>query len=429
MIIGAARPTSLLVPLRNRIGMPTTAVVARYVPTLTVLLLAASAATSKSASGVSELHFHFHWPIYTSTDSLPLPLLWYILASAFATATATASSGSSNPGALSNCALACISTAAADSSCLVATNLTCVCTDANFQAMSASCLAAECQPAEVGPALALQEQECGTSAFFFLLIRYALPATPRTSLLFHPSLANADPRRLTASPTAAPTATAPFIPFSPAADISASVTGSASASASTAPTSTAPFTPSNPAEDISASVTSSDASRLDSFFLFSFFRFFVLSFVSLLSFTSSLPRFVIMSSVPRRMRVRLFRFSTGAAIASFCLLPTPFPYPASRSTVPRSHARPSILPFAPLSISSPTRSPFPLLLPSFFPFPFLFLVPSSLLSDHSPQAPPNPRTAWARVARWERASPSRAAAAPSSRRWFCGDALCKMVVL
>ncbi|KAJ7435229.1 hypothetical protein B0H11DRAFT_2257416 [Mycena galericulata] len=137
----------------------------------------------------------------------------------------TASSGSFNPGALSNCTLACISAAAADSSCLVATNLTCVCTDANFEAMSASCLELECQPADAGPALALQEQQCGTT-----------------------------------SATAAPTATAPFTPSNRAADISVSVSGSASASAS-APTVAVPSNPANPATNISASVTGSSSAK------------------------------------------------------------------------------------------------------------------------------------------------------------------------
>ncbi|KAJ7510577.1 hypothetical protein B0H11DRAFT_2269196 [Mycena galericulata] len=124
-----------------------------------------SAATRKSASGVSSAS----GPSFSVAGS----------------ALSTNTSGTPNPGGLSNCALACISAAAADS-----TNLTCVCTDANFQAKCASCLKAECQAADAGPALALQKRECGTT-----------------------------------SATAAPSATAPFTPSNPAADISASVTG------------------------------------------------------------------------------------------------------------------------------------------------------------------------------------------------------------
>ncbi|KAF7324901.1 CFEM domain-containing protein [Mycena kentingensis (nom. inval.)] len=111
-------------------------------------------------------------------------------ASGSATGSAAAPSGSADLSALTPCILGCINAAAADSPCGSFTNVSCVCTDADFQFKSGTCFQAECQASEVGPALALQSANCGTQ-----------------------------------SATAAPTASTPFLPSNSAADISA--TGSA----------------------------------------------------------------------------------------------------------------------------------------------------------------------------------------------------------
>ncbi|KAJ7085050.1 hypothetical protein C8R44DRAFT_893984 [Mycena epipterygia] len=100
---------------------------------------------------------------------------------------------------LSPCALNCITLAALGSSCLSLSNTTCICTDVNFQAMASSCLMNECQAPESGPAFALQSQECSAASL---------------------------------TSTAMPTATAPFIPPNPAADISSSAMSGASGAAS-----------------------------------------------------------------------------------------------------------------------------------------------------------------------------------------------------
>ncbi|KAF7343537.1 hypothetical protein MSAN_01974200 [Mycena sanguinolenta] len=116
-----------------------------------------------------------------------------------ASAQASAPSASASAASLSPCALACITDAAAASPCNVPTNLTCVCTDPNFRDMSNSCLTDECLPSEVGVALGLQAAECGP---------------------------------LSLSATAAPTATGPFTPANPFADISSGSSSTASGLAS-----------------------------------------------------------------------------------------------------------------------------------------------------------------------------------------------------
>ncbi|KAJ7152163.1 hypothetical protein C8R43DRAFT_1003674 [Mycena crocata] len=130
-----------------------------------------SAATSKSASAASA----------ASSGSAAV-------ASGSASGSAAGASASA-AAALSPCALSCASLAAANSTCNVATNVTCVCTNADFQFKAASCLQTECQASEMGAALGLQNSQCGAASL---------------------------------SATAAPTATAPFTPPNSAADISAS---------------------------------------------------------------------------------------------------------------------------------------------------------------------------------------------------------------
>ncbi|KAF7341404.1 CFEM domain-containing protein [Mycena venus] len=96
---------------------------------------------------------------------------------------------------LTPCALNCLAAAASASECGTPTNLTCVCTNPDFQYKAASCLKAECRPAEGAAVLDMQASQC-----------YGLSAT------------------------GAPTATAPFTPSNSAADISASVPASGSSS-------------------------------------------------------------------------------------------------------------------------------------------------------------------------------------------------------
>ncbi|KAJ7182184.1 hypothetical protein C8R43DRAFT_940330 [Mycena crocata] len=102
---------------------------------------------------------------------------------------ASAAASTTAVAALSPCALSCISLAAADTACGTPTNVTCVCTDADFQFKAGSCLSTECQPAEMGAALGLQNSQCGAASL---------------------------------SATAKPTATAPFTPSNSNSDISAS---------------------------------------------------------------------------------------------------------------------------------------------------------------------------------------------------------------
>ncbi|KAJ7176244.1 hypothetical protein C8R43DRAFT_943037 [Mycena crocata] len=75
--------------------------------------------------------------------------------------TSPASAGES----LTQCGINCINNAAAQSPCGSQGNLTCLCTDLNFQAMAASCLA-KCQPDQTDVGIALQKQKCGSLSLF-----------------------------------------------------------------------------------------------------------------------------------------------------------------------------------------------------------------------------------------------------------------------
>ncbi|KAJ7891919.1 hypothetical protein B0H14DRAFT_3126259 [Mycena olivaceomarginata] len=78
--------------------------------------------------------------------------------------------------------LGCLTAAANATECGSPANLTCACTNADFQFKSSSCLQAECLASELGAAVGLQQAQCGA---------------------------------LSLSATAAPTATAPFTPLQP----------------------------------------------------------------------------------------------------------------------------------------------------------------------------------------------------------------------
>ncbi|KAJ7342399.1 hypothetical protein DFH08DRAFT_874191 [Mycena albidolilacea] len=103
---------------------------------------------------------------------------------------------------LTPCVLGCLTAAANATECGSPANLTCACTNADFQFKSSSCLQAECLASELGAAVGLQKQQCGALAL---------------------------------SATAAPSATAPFTPSNPAADISGAPS---SAGSSNSPSST-----------------------------------------------------------------------------------------------------------------------------------------------------------------------------------------------
>ncbi|KAJ7053469.1 hypothetical protein C8F01DRAFT_1166470, partial [Mycena amicta] len=116
------------------------------------------------------------------------------------TASAPDSSASASIAALTPCVLGCLTPAAADT-CLTFTNVTCVCTNADFQQKAASCLQAECNAEEMKAALGLQKAQCGAASL---------------------------------SATSTPTATTPFLPSNSAADISASGVASGSGSGASA---------------------------------------------------------------------------------------------------------------------------------------------------------------------------------------------------
>ncbi|KAJ7806651.1 hypothetical protein B0H14DRAFT_3483933 [Mycena olivaceomarginata] len=103
---------------------------------------------------------------------------------------------------LTPCVLGCLTAAANATECGSPANLTCACTNADFQFKSSSCLQAECLASELGAAVGLQQAQCGA---------------------------------LSLSATAAPTATAPFTPSNPAADISGAPSQSGSGSPSATP--------------------------------------------------------------------------------------------------------------------------------------------------------------------------------------------------
>ncbi|KAJ7810983.1 hypothetical protein B0H14DRAFT_3480092 [Mycena olivaceomarginata] len=116
------------------------------------------------------------------------------------------------------CVLNCLAAAANATECGVPTNLTCACTNADFQFKSRSCLQAECKPEDLVAALGLQQQQCA----------------PRECRSFVVVI------RSGASPSPPPHPQAPPPPFTPSnagADISAAPTGS-SAGSSGSPSST-----------------------------------------------------------------------------------------------------------------------------------------------------------------------------------------------
>ncbi|KAF8212813.1 hypothetical protein K438DRAFT_1957410 [Mycena galopus ATCC 62051] len=113
---------------------------------------------------------------------------------------ATASVSAVDPGASADlagqppCAQTCLGAAANVTGCVSPLNITCVCTNADFQFKAESCLLLECQPIELSGAILVQYGLCGAT-----------------------------------TATVSPTATAPFTPPNPNADISSTSSVSASA--------------------------------------------------------------------------------------------------------------------------------------------------------------------------------------------------------
>ncbi|KAF7304106.1 CFEM domain-containing protein [Mycena indigotica] len=127
-------------------------------------------------------------------------------------ATKSNSAGAANPSAsaslaaLTPCVIGCLTAAAVDTPCSTFTNVTCACTNADFQFKATSCMQGECKAEELSAAVGIQQAQCSA---------------------------------LSLSATAPPTATTPFLPSNSAADIS--VSGAASAPGSGgSPTSTSP---------------------------------------------------------------------------------------------------------------------------------------------------------------------------------------------
>ncbi|KAJ6545766.1 hypothetical protein B0H19DRAFT_1168460 [Mycena capillaripes] len=122
--------------------------------------------------------------------------------SAFSSGASSASAAASSAAAsaqLPLCALNCVTAAANATVCGIPTNMTCVCTNPDFQFKAQSCLTAECSPADAGAAVGQQQAVCG-------------------------------PASLTVS--GSPSATAPFTPSNSAADISGAPSASGNSSQS-----------------------------------------------------------------------------------------------------------------------------------------------------------------------------------------------------
>ncbi|KAF9067491.1 hypothetical protein BDP27DRAFT_1176252, partial [Rhodocollybia butyracea] len=69
---------------------------------------------------------------------------------------------------LSACATACLTQAAEQDGCGSFTNVTCACTNAQFQADVVSCISAECPISDLSDVEGLQTAECGSSRLFAL---------------------------------------------------------------------------------------------------------------------------------------------------------------------------------------------------------------------------------------------------------------------
>ncbi|KAJ3749648.1 hypothetical protein DFH05DRAFT_700658 [Lentinula detonsa] len=113
---------------------------------------------------------------------------------------------------LSQCATACVSQAAVKDGCVSFTNLTCVCTSAQFQQDALSCLTAECSSSDLTTLEGLQAQECGA-------MQLSATGTPSDTATF------------TASGISSGSGTSLSIPSTSGAT-SATVSGSGSASTS-----------------------------------------------------------------------------------------------------------------------------------------------------------------------------------------------------
>ncbi|KAJ7851483.1 hypothetical protein B0H13DRAFT_2360100 [Mycena leptocephala] len=149
---------------------------------------------------------------------------------------------------LSPCVTSCLSLVAASSLCNVPSNVTCVCTDADFLGNLASCLEGECQPSEMSLALGIQLQKC-----FGAHLSPSIPPTGTAPFLPSNSFADKSPSTSpsapslppsnsfgdnspTTSPSAPPTVTASFVPSNSLADKSRSTIAGAISPSPSAPT-------------------------------------------------------------------------------------------------------------------------------------------------------------------------------------------------
>ncbi|KIK69433.1 hypothetical protein GYMLUDRAFT_1002773 [Collybiopsis luxurians FD-317 M1] len=121
---------------------------------------------------------------------------------------------------LSSCATACVSQAAEKDGCGSFTNITCVCTNAQFQADALSCLTAECSASDLTTLQGLQATECGAAQ---------LSATGSVT----------DTSVFSATGVSSGTGTSLSIPSSGAASSGASSSGSGSTTGSASGTSSA----------------------------------------------------------------------------------------------------------------------------------------------------------------------------------------------
>ncbi|KAJ6572540.1 hypothetical protein DFH09DRAFT_1153104 [Mycena vulgaris] len=103
------------------------------------------------------------------------------------------------PSALSPCTTTCITGAAANSACLITTNMTCICTDTDFQGQFNTCLLGQCLASEMQVALGLLGSECATASRSAAAASPTRENLPSTSISTGPSPSTSLPGA--ASPT------------------------------------------------------------------------------------------------------------------------------------------------------------------------------------------------------------------------------------
>ncbi|KAJ3992046.1 hypothetical protein F5050DRAFT_1021510 [Lentinula boryana] len=139
---------------------------------------------------------------------------------------------------LSQCATACVSQAAVKDGCVSFTNLTCVCTSAQFQQDALSCLTAECSSSDLTTLEGLQAQECGA-------MQLSATGTPSDTATFTASgISSGSGTSLSISSTSAAT--------------TATVSGSGSASTTVTPSGSGTIVP-PPSSVISSAISAASS--------------------------------------------------------------------------------------------------------------------------------------------------------------------------